>query len=165
MRQRTIKEAFQSKEGISPEAYHLYIIREGPLVLYVGQSRHNTTNRLYEHLGRGSRGRMTLSSIGQCILSNLPGSGSWIFEEYTLEDCREITLIARKASSLYQAFPHIIDNPLDLSEVEEALIKHHRPCFNSACNPNPTPLPEHLQGSLAYYENPYAAKLEDEFGI
>lgn len=66
------------------------------------------------------------SKVGTFIRENAPASGSWFFEQYTLEGCSEIVGKCR-----------------GVDEAEEALIKRYRPYFNMACNPDLASLPAH----------------------
>jgi hypothetical protein len=54
------------------EAYSVYVIRDGDLVFYVGQSD-DVVNRLYDHLGDGPYSADP-SSIGRLIIDNVPAS-------------------------------------------------------------------------------------------
>ncbi len=133
MKQQTIKEwvkqVFKETPGTKEEDYRLYVIRDpaqvdlfsaGGTIFYVGQAS-NPHNRLMIHLGLLWPGP---SHVGDFIRDNAPTSGDWLFEQYTLEDCSQIVGRCR-----------------DVDEAEEALIKLYRPCLNTACNPDPTPLP------------------------
>jgi len=112
-------------------------------VFYVGQS-HNTYNRLLAHLGLD--GRSGPNVLGRLILDHAPRSDGWHFEEYTLEECRPFVLAYRVTlPEPMQAFYQSLGNHYDVDLAEEALMKLHRPCLNTAMNPNPPPLPERYQ--------------------
>lgn len=148
MRKRTIKEAYTSNLEICPEDYEIYLIRADTTVLYVGQSI-NTVNRLHDHMGQGRS--LEPSTIGECIIKNLPVSGGWIFEEYTLEDVR---------SHLGQS-----ELPLRKDILEEAMIKYFRPCLNVDGNPNPNKLPVQYEWREMYLYNKHAQAISKAFGL
>jgi len=87
MRKRTLKDTLLKKDAhISLEQYRIYLVRAVETVLYIGQSE-NTYNRLLSHLGQNQAA--TPDQLGECIRANVASSARWMFEEYTLEDCRE----------------------------------------------------------------------------
>jgi hypothetical protein len=167
MRRRTIKEFYRDASNpevrVSPEDYKIYLVRpDDTVALYIGQSG-NPASRMLDHLGIGTWGESSLSLLGQCIHAHLPASGEWYFEEYTLEDCREITTAYRKDLDIYRQLPHLLDNPFWPDQTEEAMIKHYRPCLNVACNPDPLPLPAHLEWRKP--NDTLGSKLESLYGI
>src|SRR5712692_7337424 len=108
-------------------------------------------------------GRSAPSAIGQLILENAPVSGTWLFEEYTLEECETfVTAYRATLSEHIQAFYQELGNPYNVDLAEDAMIKLYRPCLNTAMNPDPLPLPERYQHPP---ENPYSTKLTARFGI
>jgi hypothetical protein len=150
-----VKTDYASGGPILDAHYQIYLFRdynEPNLVYYVGQSG-NPYYRFQTHIGAD---RLTLpSEVGRCLLKYAPETGKWYFEVYTLDDCRDIVLAHHAESSDYELVYGVDD-------AEEAFIKHYRPCFNTAMNPDPTPLPERYQ---EVYTNPYAAALADVWGI
>lgn len=136
----TIREALKHESGIRTEAYRIYIFRDGKTVFYVGHAG-NTYNRFLSHLGID--GRDSESRVGAFIRENAPASGDWLFEQYTVEECRP------HVESWFATFPEDIraihastGNIYDVDDAEHALIKLHRPYFNTSMNPHPLPLPE-----------------------
>ena len=150
MKQQTIKEAISDESKFQEADYRLYLIRDGETVFYIGQSQ-NTHNRLLSHLGL--YGRSGPSSIGQFIREHVPQSNSWVFEQYTLKECEPFILAYRatNASGHMQAFYRTYGHRYNVDDAEEALIKHYRPCFNAAMNPDPMPLPKRYQPSNDSY--------------
>jgi hypothetical protein len=159
MRKRTLEEVLSNPgPQIIPEQYRIYLVRAPRLVLYVGQGV-NTSNRLLSHLGQNRTAAPDI--LGECIKANASVALMWMFEEYTLEDCREITL-QRRHEITGSRDEHI---PLDADEVEEAMIKFYRPPLNTAKNPDPHPLPECYEWRTAQDETPYAGTLTRLLGL
>ncbi len=140
MKRQTIKEVLAHEAGLQEAEYHLYIIREDETVFYIGQAG-NTYNRLLYHLGW--LGQSGATHVGQFILDQAPQSDTWLFEQYTVEECAPFVLAYQATfpediQAFYRAYPA---KP-NVNDAEEALIKLHRPCLNTAMNPQPPPLPE-----------------------
>lgn len=137
----TIKEMLQKQPGIQVIRYRLYLIRDGEVVFYVGQST-NPYNRFLSHMSLD--GRNGPSHTGTFLIENAPASGTWMFEQYTVEECNPFVEQFRATfSAEMQALYKDVSSCDDVDEAEEALIKFYRPCLNTADNPNPTPLPAH----------------------
>ncbi len=116
--------------------HKLYLIRDGDIVFYIGQSAQPLI-RLQEHMGWTWQGNQ--STIGKLIEDNAPESGKWTYELWKVEECEQYVTEYR-----VNTFPDSwqkLHPSYDIDEAEEALIKHFKPCLNSAMNPNPTPLP------------------------
>jgi hypothetical protein len=139
MQQQTIKEVLEHEPGIRAEEFRVYVIRDEQTVFYVGQSQ-NTYNRFLAHLGLDERTGASL--VGTFIRENAPASGAWLFEQYTVEECRPFVEQRRAAlPEEIRAFFAATGNHYDADDAEEALIKLHRPYFNTAKNPHSLPLP------------------------
>jgi hypothetical protein len=102
-------------------------------------------------------------------IENAPASGDWLFDQYTVEECRPY--VERWRTTFPESIRNIhasTGNIYDVDEAEEAIIKLHRPYFNTAMNPHPLPLPMHYKSSRRNFQeakNPYADKLTELFGI
>ncbi len=105
----------------------LYLVRDGDLVFYVGQSE-AVLERLWKHILDGYKGR---SAIGRFILCNWRAS-----LDFTIE-------LLSSQSSRFAG----LDGSLDAAE--HALIEEYAPCFNRALNHQPTPLPERYTPTTA----------------
>jgi len=170
MLQMTIKDilikARQDRRGIRQELYHIYLIQEEETVFYVGKAS-NPENRLLAHLGFDWH--CDPSSIGRFVIDHAPASGTWLFLQYTVEECIPFVdqyrvMLPESSQVLYRMGGD--KNRCDVDFAEEALIKIHRPHFNRAMNPNPCPLPEKYRAKeIMGDENPYAAILTKRFGI
>jgi hypothetical protein len=101
------------------QACDLYLFRDGATVFYVGQSA-NVYERVWEHVLGGFKGR---STVGLFILGNWPRSLSF-----------EIQLL-RSDDPCFNATGHTPD------AAERYLIETLHPCFNTALNDAPAPLP------------------------
>lgn len=100
------------KAGPRP-SYRLYVVRDGDVVFYVGQSQ-NVINRLWDHLGEGCWARVQgKSNLGRLIKFNLPASRVWQIELLTVEDCQDY-------GETYG----------DVSRAEQLLIDYHSPYLN-----------------------------------
>ena len=110
-----------TEQRCPPEWYgrDLYLFRDGDLVWYVGQS-YAAFNRVWEHLLGGFKGR---STVGRFILCNWPAAMNF---EVELWDSR---------APRFAAVQHGLD------AAERALIEEYAPCFNTALNRTPTPVP------------------------
>jgi hypothetical protein len=157
MQRMTIREWMIQVRADRPETqaedYRLYVIRDPDqvdlfsadgTVFYVGQFE-NPYNRLMVHMGLLWPGP---SHVGTFIRENAPASGSWLFEQYTLEECSGI-----------------VGKCHDVDEAEEALIKLYHPCLNTAANPDPAPLPVHYKSSYREAKNAHAGALSKLFNI
>jgi hypothetical protein len=99
--------------------FDLYIMRDGDLVFYVGQS-FQAFDRVWHHIRDGHKAR---SVVGRFLLRNWPSS-----LRYSVE-------LLSSAAGRFAGIGH------DLTAAETALIVQHAPCFNRTANPHPTPLP------------------------
>jgi hypothetical protein len=101
----------------------LFVVREGSTVFWVGEAS-NVRRRVGEHLGGYP------SALGKLILGNVPSSFDWIFEIWTLADCK----------------PYLpTGTALNVETGKRALVAHYQPCLNVADNLRPTPLPARYQ--------------------
>ncbi len=97
----------------------LYLFRDDNVAFYVGQS-YLAFDRVWTHIRDGFKGR---SDVGRFILCNWPGS-----MKFTIE----------LLSSQHDRFA-LFDHNLDAAE--RSLIQEFAPCFNTALNDRPSPLP------------------------
>jgi hypothetical protein len=167
MKQQTIKEALSHEAVIQEADYRLYLIRDKKTVFYVGQAK-NTYNRFLSHMGLD--GRSGKSHVGEFIIWNAPASGMWLFMQYTLEECREVVQQYRSTlPELSRLFYENTGGHYGVDEAEEALIKLHRPCLNTAANPDPLPIPRkyrmNIPKMLQSAKNEHASQLSKLFGI
>lgn len=98
----------------------LYLIRDGELAFYAGQSE-CAYDRLWEHIRGGVHGH---SIPGRFLLANWPRSGSFLVDLFSSSD---------------PAFAGVGNNR---SAAERVLIETWAPCFNLTLNAQPHPLPE-----------------------
>ena len=110
----------------------IYVVRDGALVFYAGQSKRDVVARFFEHLQKPSR-------LGEMISLNKPDSLNWQVDFYTMADCRPF--VSQKSLFAMQAWEHF-----DMDMAEQALIRELRPVLNRDFNPQPTPLPSTYQG-------------------
>jgi hypothetical protein len=133
--------------------FRIYVVREGDIVFYVGQS-HDPVDRLLQHLSHPEASFQQLpSALGQLILDNRPGSLAWEIDLMTMADCRpfvarrcpawlwpvelsaetqptgaqsrEAALVARAWEDRYVGW------------AEQAMIDHLRPALNVSGNRGP----------------------------
>lgn len=120
-------------KGIDAALGHLiYVVRDEPLVFYVGQSKRDVVARFWEHVQKPSR-------LGEFIALNRPQSLAWAVDFYTLADCRPF--VGQKSLFAMQAWEHF-----DMDMAEQSVIAALRPVLNRDFNAHPTPLPPHYQG-------------------
>ena len=120
--------------------YTLYIVRDGDIVFYVGQST-DPLYRLQAHLGLISQSDHSL--FGIFIKANAPASYQWTYELWKPEECKPYVQLYRIAT-----FPgrwYTMPEAFDVDEAEEGLIKFFHPCFNSRENIRPNRLPERYE--------------------
>lgn len=110
----------------------IYLIRDGQLVFYIGQSKRDVITRFQEHMQKPSR-------LGKLIEINKPLSLAWSVDFYTLADCRPF--IQQKTLFPMQNWEHF-----DMDIAESAMIRMLKPIVNRDFNPNPTPLPSKYRG-------------------
>ncbi|HRQ39501.1 MAG TPA: hypothetical protein PLD25_16455 [Chloroflexota bacterium] len=130
--QTTTVHAILDKEIDSTLGHLIYVVRDGSLVFYVGQSKRDVVARFGEHLLKPSR-------LGELIELNRPQSFDWAVDFYTLADCRPF--VTQKSLFAMQAWEHF-----DMDMAEQNLIAALRPVLNRDFNPQPSPLPPHYQG-------------------
>ena len=95
------------------------------------------------------RGLTKLPPVG-LFLKCAPQSDSWLFEQYTLDECRDLTLgYCGTIPWFWGANWRWRRERYIVNKAEEALIQHYRPCFNVDMNPNPTLPPERYQKLIA----------------
>ena len=117
----TLKELLQIEH--CPRAWRtldLYVVRDGPVVFYVGQS-YVAFDRVWSHFYGGFKAR---SLLGRLILCNWPASMHWTVE------------LLSSQLERFAAVEHHLD------AAERLLIQDLAPCLNEALNRQPTPLPE-----------------------
>jgi hypothetical protein len=100
-------------------AYDLYIIRDGEVAFYVGQSQ-SAFGRVWQHIHDGPKAR---SLVGRFLLCNWPRSMRFT-----------VTLLSSR-SPRFAAVNH------DLCAAERSLIEELTPCFNDALNRTPSAIP------------------------
>ncbi len=117
----SIKEFLLTDQHCPPDwrPFDLYLFRDDEVVFYVGQS-YVAFDRVWRHILDGFKGR---SVVGRFILCNWPASA-----KFTVE-------LLATGSERFAAADH------DLNAAERWLIETHAPCFNTALNSHPTPLP------------------------
>lgn len=130
--QTTTVHAILHKQLDSTLGHLIYVVRDGPLVFYVGQSKRDVVARFGEHMQKPSR-------LGELVELNRPQSLDWAVDFYTLADCRPF--VAQKSLFAMQTWEHF-----DMDMAEQNLIATLRPVLNRDFNPQPSPLPPHYQG-------------------
>ena len=98
----------------------LYLIREGDVVFYVGQSA-CAFRRVWQHILAGPHGH---SLVGRFVIVNWPRSAAWTVE------------LLRSDSPRFQ------ETGFDRDLAEQLLIEAYTPCLNIALNRQAVPLPE-----------------------
>jgi len=124
----TLKELLQIER--CPRAWRaldLYLVRDGPVVFYVGQS-YVAFDRVWSHFYGGFKAR---SLLGRLILCNWPASMHWTVE---------------LLSSRLERFAAV---GRQLDAAERLLIQDLAPCLNEALNRQQTPLPEAVRPPTA----------------
>ena len=101
------------------KGYDLYLVSEGQVTFYVGQS-HCAFERLWEHIRGGPKGHALL---GRFILCNWPRAAGWTMTLVGSDDVR------------FAGVGHSRD------AAEQLLIAALKPCLNVTLNEHPTPLP------------------------
>ena len=127
----TLKELLQIEH--CPRAWRtldLYLVRDGPVVFYVGQS-YVAFDRVWSHFYGGFKAR---SLLGRLILCNWPASMHWTVE--LLSSRHERFAAVRQSRGTESEGEHRLD------AAERLLIQDLAPCLNEALNRQPTPLPE-----------------------
>ena len=120
-------------EDRTPDAVsecNLYVVRDGEVIFYVGQSQREVADRVCQHCGMGRHGRGAAfnrkSVLGYLVEDNLPESLQWEVDFMTVQDCdKRFNYEARS-----------------VIEAETVLIVELRPALNGSLNRNPMPLPD-----------------------
>ncbi len=128
----------------------IYVVRNGRLLFYIGQSKRDLVVRFREHVQKPSR-------LGRLINENKPASLSWSLDFYTLADCRPF--VAQKTLFPMQEWEHF-----DMDMAEEGMIRQLRPVLNLDFNPNPNPLPAHYQGH-DIFDKPLSSTTHDRLWL
>ena len=137
----TVKEFLETDNINEPPDAFIYLVRDGDIIFYVGQSR-NLAQRISEHLGHG---RKSASDLGELILGNMPDSENWIIEFHTIKDCsgkvKEHYGIDYSQYTLddFCRSEMLLKTAIDFSEI--VMINDCRPCLNVTYNANRTALP------------------------
>ncbi|VAW31431.1 hypothetical protein MNBD_CHLOROFLEXI01-4202 [hydrothermal vent metagenome] len=129
---RVTVEALLNKEVANALGHLIYVVRDGTLVFYVGQSRRDVITRFWEHL-------QAPSYLGRLIAVNKPDSLQWMVDFYALADCERF--VQQKSLFAMQEWQHF-----DMDMAEQALIQAMRPVLNRDFNEKPTPLPARYRG-------------------
>lgn len=124
----TVRDFLQGKLD-HVEMQGIYLFRAGDDVLYVGCSV-DLIERIYAHLKGVSSG------IGDLVYNNMPASKDWLVDLMEVEECSPV---------VQQFYPLNAVVASDIEAVERCMIMHHRPCMNTANNPNGKPLPPHIR--------------------
>jgi len=130
--QTTTVQAILDKQIETSLGHLIYVVKDGALVFYVGQSKRDVVARFWEHMQKPSR-------LGQLIALNRPQSLAWTVDFYALADCRPY--VSQKSLFAMQAWEHF-----DMDMAEQSVIAALRPVLNRDFNPNPMPLPPHYNG-------------------
>lgn len=117
-------------KGDEGAAFKVYVVRDGETVFYVGKSRNNPVERLWQHLALIGPNHGP-SELGQLIKDNAPDSHAWQVELRTVADCEPF---------IRQEFP--VHRLFDSDLAERAMIRTLHPCLNGTHNAHPTRLPE-----------------------
>jgi hypothetical protein len=129
-----------------PKGYYLYVYSHEDTIFYVGRSV-DPLDRLMQHMGRSKSRPCLPDAVGDLIQDNFPDSKEWAVTFYSLEDFSK-TSDGQEASwlSFYRhmtgnlpGWPHEKET---VSDLEEHLIAHLRPCMNRTNNAKGTLLPE-----------------------
>jgi hypothetical protein len=110
----------------------IYVVRDGDVVFYVGQSKRDVVMRFWEHMNKPSR-------LGQLIALNRPQSMAWSVDFYTLADCQPF--VRQQSLFSLQEWQHF-----DMDMAERGMIAQMCPVINRDFNANPTPLPARYYG-------------------
>ena len=122
---------------VPPNRYYrhrIYVVRDGDLVMYVGQSMRNVIGRLRTHLDERRP-----SLLGELIKVNHPMSKHWQVDLYMLADCAAYV-------DQFALFPLQEGLPYDSNTAEKGMIWKMRPVINRKHNPHPSLLPDGYRG-------------------
>jgi hypothetical protein len=111
------------------DEYRLYLVRDGSLVFYIGQSK-DAVNRLANHIGLGQN-FIPSSKLGALIVNNMEEAVNWDIDFLTIKDCHPI---------VREMYPKTKMPTANIAE--KALIKKFCPCLNVDHNDSPTQLPD-----------------------
>ena len=129
--------AILAKEVSNTLGHLIYVVRDGPLAFYVGQSKRDVLTRFGEHVQKPSR-------LGQLIQLNAPVSHNWLVDFYALADCA--AFVQQKSLFTMQAWQHF-----DMDMAEQGMIRALHPVLNLDFNEKPTPLPSRYRGHAALH--------------
>lgn len=121
----TVREIIDDSVGNYGNNTRIYLVRDGDVVFYVGQSIDMHT-RMRDHLGMS--GRSMPDRLTDLVIDNLPASEQWEVYFYTLDECEQVI-----------GKPSIFLKNVDTYEME--MIAHYNPCLNFTLNPHRIPLP------------------------
>ena len=127
----TLKELLQIER--CPRAWRavdLYVVRDGPVVFYVGQS-YVAFDRVWSHFYAGFKAR---SLLGRLILCNWPASMHWTVELLSSR--------LERFTAVHQSPGTESEGQHQLDAAERLLIEELAPCLNESLNRQPTPLPD-----------------------
>ena len=116
----------------------IYVVRDGDLVFYVGQSKRDVVVRFWEHMNKPSH-------LGELIALNKPDSLAWQVEFYTLVDCQPF--VQQQSLFAMQEWQHF-----DMDMAEQGMIAQMRPVLNRDFNANPTPLPARYERGMLFHQ-------------
>lgn len=125
--------------GMEGLGHHVYIVRDGDVVFYVGRSG-DPLDRLRTHMGKGAWSWCTgASQLGQFIVANWPESRDWQVELLTVADC---------ATWIRALCPGYILERCESDVAEQAAIVALHPCLNTIYNEQPSAIPKRYKRSL-----------------
>ena len=95
-------------DNLDTQGHHVYTIRDGDVVFYVGQSV-CPISRLWGHLGNWRKGFVFggASELGRIIHCNLPNSRSWQIELLTVSDCNAYSVDDAESKLIFELAPHL----------------------------------------------------------
>jgi len=146
------------------EGHHVYMVRDGEVVFYVGKSK-DPVERLLGHCGRGGWVFGGKSALGYLIEANSPEARQWQVELLTITDCEPYVKWRWWSGQrhLWTEEERRFKEKNVIADCEVALIDRYRPCLNSIDNPHPTPLPEKVEArEREYFDYPVVIMPWDE---
>jgi predicted GIY-YIG superfamily endonuclease len=90
----TVQDLLQGKFDQELKGHVIYMVSEDDKVFYIGKTRRDPKQRLYEHLFQSRQPNK--SKLGTFIIQNLPVSLTWIVKLLTLKDCEPIMMKLEK---------------------------------------------------------------------
>lgn len=91
--------------GVDTEGHHIYMVRDGDTIFYVGKSR-CPVSRLLGHCGRGDWTFDGVSQLGRLIRCNWPVSRFWQVELLTVSDCNAYSVENAEDRLIFELAPH-----------------------------------------------------------